>query len=45
MTWLGTPVVDLRPGMEPEFYGSVTPDEDGTYDLGQMGWCLVAVAR
>jgi len=45
LAWLGTPAADLRPGEEPEFYDPVTPGEDGTYDLGQMGWCLVAVSR
>lgn len=44
VAWLGTPAADLRPGEEPEFYDPVHPSEDRTYDLGQMGWCLVAVA-
>lgn len=45
MALLGTPAACLLPGEEPEFYGPVPPGEDGTYDLRQMGWCLVAVPR
>ena len=45
VAWLGTPAADLRAGEEPEYYDPVRPGEDGTYDLGQMGWCFVEVPK
>lgn len=40
--WLGTPAVDLQPGQDPEFYECVRPSDDGSYDLGQIGWTFTA---